>query len=339
MTIQLTTPEPHTTISQQTPIQQNFSQTASDPPQESFDYLHLHRQGEDCSHPAAVTFTWQTDNPQPVCTLHLSPSETFVPETTYQSTEGTVTVPNLYTDTTYYWKVTAAAEEAHVAQSPVWRFTTAEECPRWMFVDGLSNVRDMGGWHTRYGKIRQGLVYRGSEMEFHHTLTERGRETMRYTMGIRTDLDLRGEAVGKIDSSAIGCEHALIPCAAYGDFLKDKETCRRIFALLAEEERYPVYFHCWGGADRTGTVAFLLGGLLGMSTADLYRDYTLTSLSIWGERKVDSPLFRGFVEGMAAYGFDESDVYPEAACRAFLADCGVTDAEMERIKEILLTRV
>ncbi len=334
MSITLIAPADAAMVRLHTDLQDRFAPTVSaTEPQAAFDYLHLHRQGEDCTMPAPVVFSWETNLPTGTdFVLHLSENEAFAPETTYACADKTTTVTNLYLGRTYFWKVTAGGRE-----SAVYRFTTSDAAPRWLEVGGLSNVRDMGGWPTRHGKrIRQGMIYRGCEMEFHHTLTEAGRDTMRQELRIQTDLDLRGEAVGKIDGSAIGCDHQLIPCAAYGDFLQKKETCRQIFALLAQAERYPIYFHCWGGADRTGTVAFLLGGLLGMSTADLYRDYTLTSLSIWGERRLDSPLFRGFVEGLAGYGFEETADTAEEACRAFLRDCGVTEGEMDRICGILL---
>ena len=39
-----------------------------------------------------------------------------------------------------------------------------------------------------------------------------------------------------------------------------------------------VYFHCIGGADRTGTLAFLIEALLGVAESDLSQDFELTSL-------------------------------------------------------------
>lgn len=51
---------------------------------------------------------------------------------------------------------------------------------------------------------------------------------------------------------------------------------REIFRVLADKENYPVYFHCIAGADRTGTVAFIINGLLGVSYEDLTRDFELT---------------------------------------------------------------
>jgi protein tyrosine/serine phosphatase len=39
-----------------------------------------------------------------------------------------------------------------------------------------------------------------------------------------------------------------------------------------------VYFHCRVGADRTGTLAYILEGLLGVSDEDRKQDYELTTL-------------------------------------------------------------
>ena len=58
-----------------------------------------------------------------------------------------------------------------------------------------------------------------------------------------------------------------------------KRSLKTVFEVLADESNYPVYIHCNAGADRTGTVAFLINGLLGVSEADLIRDFELTSFS------------------------------------------------------------
>ena len=58
-----------------------------------------------------------------------------------------------------------------------------------------------------------------------------------------------------------------------------KRSLKTVFEVLADESNYPVYIHCNAGADRTGTAVFLINGLLGVSEADIIRDYELTSFS------------------------------------------------------------
>ena len=58
---------------------------------------------------------------------------------------------------------------------------------------------------------------------------------------------------------------------------RSQYSIREIFRVLSDENNYPAFFHCNAGADRTGTVAFLINGVLGVSYEDLTRDFELTS--------------------------------------------------------------
>ena len=49
-----------------------------------------------------------------------------------------------------------------------------------------------------------------------------------------------------------------------------------------------VYFHCMAGADRTGTLAFIIGALLGVSESDLSKDFELTSFYSTRKRTAES---------------------------------------------------
>ena len=57
-----------------------------------------------------------------------------------------------------------------------------------------------------------------------------------------------------------------------------QQAIRCIIGWLGEGKT--VYFHCAEGADRTGTLAFLIEALLGVSESDLSKDYELTTF--WG---------------------------------------------------------
>ena len=103
--------------------------------------------------------------------------------------------------------------------------------------------------------------------------------------------------------------------------------------MFADPENYPIYYHCWGGADRTGTYAFLLGSILGMSDEDLAMDYELTSLSVWGCRSQDGEGFRAVLDGIAPYGRTAKE-----RAENFLMEQGVTMEQIESIRTILLER-
>lgn len=290
----------------------------------------------DCSTAGKVLFIFEAESTSAentgIQSVHFALSECpdFQDVYTQTTMESRLTVDNLKSNTTYYWKVN---------DSDVYTFTTEDCVPRWINVDGLSNVRDMGNWRTIDGcKVRQGMIYRGTEMDTHHTITPLGIRTMREQLGIRTDLDLRVEAMGKVMVSPLGedIRYLLVPVDAYEKFMEQTpeklETVRRLFEILADECYYPIYFHCWGGADRTGTLAFLLNAVLGVSDESLILDYELTTLSCWGPRYSGNKSFQLFLEELKKY---QGANYSEKAV-SYLRCCGVEDTTFETLRRNLL---
>ncbi|MBQ3864659.1 MAG: tyrosine-protein phosphatase [Clostridia bacterium] len=310
----------------------------------SIDWTDLKRKGSENSYPQPVHLQWEVD-------VELAQQEEWqlVAVNTVRSfdngrkiylrkDERETEIDNLFSDCTYYWSVALYGKNG-ILDSVQGYFRTRAEAPTWFRVEGLTNVRDIGGWLTkRYKRVRRGMIFRGSEMDTHHTLTENGREVLRNILKIRTDLDLRGEAEGKVTQSPIGedIRFELLPINAYAEFLeKDRyEENRRVFSFLAQEDVYPVYLHCWGGADRTGILVLLLNALLGVSDKKLIRDYELTCFSVWGERSRRSDNFRAFMKGLDEYGGHEASLQVKA--ENYVKAAGVTQEEIDRIRSILL---
>ena len=170
------------------------------------------------------------------------------------------------------------------------RFATSPTLPRMLYVDGIRNVRDCGGWRAEGGFLREGILFRGSEMNLigNHgiELTEQGRKTMCRELRIRTDIDLRNEEeAGHIAESPLGASvrYERKPVLGYMDLFKEEfnDTLREIFLLLAERKNYPVYLHCWAGADRTGTLVAILKAALGVSFEDITRDFEISTFSVF----------------------------------------------------------
>ncbi len=293
------------------------------------DWLNLKRSsGEDCTFPKKAEFLWEGEAEQAV--LEISERADFAGAWKIPAQGGRAAVGNLKMNTRYFWRVNGSEARS---------FTTEAAAPRWIEAEGISNVRDMGAWRTKDGKrVRQGLIFRGSEMDTHHSITENGVRVLREELKIRTDLDIRGEAVGRVFESPMGknVRFLLIPARAYGEYFREdqKETCRRIFGVFADAASYPVYFHCWGGADRTGTIALLLEALLGVSEEDMLSDYELTSLSVWGDRSRESDLFRSLMAALDQFGGPADSMNRKA--ENYLLSCGLTAEELGKIREIML---
>ena len=58
------------------------------------------------------------------------------------------------------------------------------------------------------------------------------------------------------------------------------ESIREVFLLLADEENYPIMFHCVAGKDRTGLVAALVLGLCGIETAKIIDDFAVSEQNL-----------------------------------------------------------
>lgn len=188
---------------------------------------------------------------------------------------------------TYYWKVTGAGSDEILGGGII----KIKDAPvRWISVDGIRNVRDMGGWKTESGKtVKYEMLYRGQQLNtlkngvMVNTIKDSGIEQLK-KLGIKTELDIRHDSQGHGPTTGTGFNYVYLSTAAsyhniftYSDEVKN--NYKKIFELLSNESNYPIYTHCQGGADRTGTYAFLLNGLLGVSYEDLTRDFELGSLS------------------------------------------------------------
>ena len=296
------------------------------------DYLHLFRTDTDQSQPE-----------ERFCRLHTPDSSfsvLFAPEgyapVLVPASGNTVRIPYLPTGVRVDWQVFADEEEGC---SDVGYFYTAAEPVRFIRVPGITNVRDCGIWQTGdCGRMRQGMVFRGSEWDAHCHLTPEGRRILIEETHLRTELDMRGES--KADEPGVleddGVQRIRIPLVPYDEiFTPDAmEAYGAYFQLFSEPGLYPCYLHCWGGADRTGTLVYLLQTFLGVSRADAVLDYELTTLSVWGVRYRRFTPFADMEKHLRDwYGTDGADM--QTCVYRYLLDCGVHERELAMVRAIL----
>ena len=265
---------------------------------------------------------------------------------------GQVDVYNLKTGTKYYYQISARLSNNSWLRSSVYEFTTADG-PRFMYVDGASNVRDIGGWNsTLGGKIKQGVLYRGSEIDGKKNknvegfcVTDTGIETMLTTMGIQSDFDLRNPyelGINPNDFGILGSnvQRTFLPSGYYEQILNAPETLKTVFTAFANPDAYPAYLHCTHGVDRAGTISLILEALLGVDKADLIRDYELSNF-FYPEDKVDRNYDRNGGDIMTLISKLETD-YEGATLADKTADmlqkAGVTQAQIDTIRSIFIEK-
>ena len=287
----------------------------------------------------AVDFDWYFDGSS-MYTFTYSENADFSNASTIQTKfakiEGTTFIPGK----TYYWKVTGTLSDEVLGGGKIY----VKDAPvRWISIDGTGNVRDMGGWKTASGKkVKYGMIYRGQKLE---SVNEDGLKTIK-NLGLKTELDLR-YASQKFQKEGTGMNYVFIETnTQYDRTLKNdeavvKSSYKKIFELLSDESNYPFYAHCSAGADRTGTFAFIVNGLLGVSYEDLTRDFELTSFSSSGKRWRGMGNGGTFTEGDDVMQEDSNNtvawgrLYKEML--NYGADNGYTNAQLSEIIEHWLT--
>ena len=272
--------------------------------------------------------------------VYISRTKDLSEAETYVTAGNSVHIDDLLVNTDYYWQVRAVFEDKTVL-SDVFKLHTAHEF-RTFAIPSVSNTRDLGGYSVKGGKkVKQGMIFRGANVDGANSAAKK---IMLEELGIRTDLDLRapgeGKAGGKFSPLGEEVNYINISAPLYGG-IKDEdkqEALAEEIRVFTKPENYSVYFHCAIGRDRTGTLAMLLLGLLGVPEDMIRRDYEMSFLSYSGSAD-KTP-----VETMLSGNFDPTVKYLKTLSgksfkdnvSSFLRSIGITDAELDAIRSIML---
>lgn len=282
----------------------------------------------DFTFPRTVPFTYQYDG---TAEVQISTDKNFSNPQIFTGGK-TVQISNLVPGQKYYWRAVDGTNNSSIRT-----FTVAKDHPRWLNVPKVTNFRDLGGLKTIDGKmIRYNMLFRGGQFEKWHKqhpsmITPEGQKIFLETLKIQTEIDLRNNGTKIIPVP----NYQRVGLIAYSRIFTPKymERIKQIFDILAKQENYPVYFHCQGGADRTGTLAFLIEAMLGLKYNDLAANYELSNYSISGKRFRTAPRWQEFVKGFEKFAPGKS-INEQVA--AYLSQCGVTDDAQQHLKKLLL---
>ena len=264
--------------------------------------------------------------------VFLSRSITFDDNRVYRVKENYLKLRNLHCNARYYWKV---VQGDTVSKTRLFR---TKNMARIMRVKGVKNARDIGGYLTYNGKhVKQGRVYRSGELD---KIKKSGKRTIRKRMKINTELDLRALGEGNAGkNTGLARNYINISGHSYESIWEKKSGTRSIIKqmkVFAKRENYPILIHCIHGRDRTGTLVLLLNGLLGVRKKDLYRDYELTFFSKVPDKHYKERMksFDRTYRYLRRYKNNKKPFSYHV--EAFLLDNGMTQEEINMIKEIML---
>ncbi len=218
--------------------------------------------------------------------------------------------------------------------------TSTTEPTRHIELERVFNFRDLGGYPTRDGRTTKWqTLFRADGI---HRLSEADVDTLR-PLGLRTIIDLRTpdeiEEHGRfpLDSYAATYHHQPVldviwtpeQIERFGEsptFLVDRyremlvigdRALGESLRLFGAGETYPAVFHCAAGKDRTGILAALVLGLLGVPDDVIAEDYALSR------------------DGMARMIEWMKESFPEARERLAAGPSPLASAEPETILALL----
>lgn len=162
-------------------------------------------------------------------------------------------------------------------------------------IPGSYNLRELGGYPAAHGRTLYRRFLRSGSLR---DLTAAGNRQL-YNYGVRAILDLRGKGEVAVDQDALarrgdvsfrnvelyafdmsdpkldrGDDEGGYLAAGYFTMLANHEAVREIFEYLgAMRDNRCLLFHCSAGMDRTGVVAMLVLGLVGVPREVIVADY------------------------------------------------------------------
>ena len=318
--------------------------------------------GQGHNKPDGVTLSWDKGSMDYTTATISYATKADMSDALTVATSGTsVKINNLLSNTKYYYQL-SYTKGTTLYKSNIATFETADYI-RFIDMGLVYNVRDMGNYKTSFGgRVKQGLVYRGSELTPKAYTDGNGShpknidaeilQLQKDVLKISVEIDHRSDSEApnlppsplSTDDFPVEYKRSGYKVSAYTSFLTAGNTeIQNIYKAFADADTKHVYFHCIGGADRTGCVAFVLLGVLGVSFVDAVTDFEVTTATNYPRSRYfnngNRPYYSRFPDFLTAFKnsswFDGNKSFKEN-CEAFLKSKGVTAATIESIRSAMI---
>ncbi|MGI6029699.1 MAG: tyrosine-protein phosphatase [Candidatus Heteroscillospira sp.] len=237
-------------------------------------------------------------------------------------------------------------------------------------MEGIPNLRDLGGWAVTGGMTRWGVFLRSAVPK---ALTAGDRSRLE-ALGLRTVLDFRSQPectrapdplsamdgvryvqLPMFDSAAAGAALSIQPEADFewGSHyvrmaVEQKSWMASVVRALTESEGCTL-FHCTTGKDRAGLISALILSVCGVCDEDIAADYCVSRLYLremfmemehsqnFCGGNLNSPFYRTPPEAIKAFLNFLQEEYGGA--EGYLINCGMKNVELERLRTKLIDKI
>ncbi len=234
--------------------------------------------------------SWSEVKPFEYSIVSVSDNINFQNAKKYVTYNHYINLSDLKMNTTYYYQI-EGVDGKYSVLSDIYNFNVSDGA-RIMSIDGIENFRDIGSYQTTIEnkKIKQNMIYRSGNAD---GITTLGKKQIKELYNLKTELDLREKAYWT-NQSYFGkdVQYKHVSNEQGGVYYIDRgvdldqtglatggATIRDELLTFVDSNNYPINFHCAIGRDRTGTLAMLLLGLLGVSEADICFDYVISLIN------------------------------------------------------------
>ena len=190
-----------------------------------------------------------------------------------------------------YFKVVANYTDGSKDETAILEYTVKNNGPRNLKVGNMTNCRDLGGRITEDGgTIKQGLIFRTCGNNYNMrglTYDEEAKTTFIDELKVKSEINVSNDDSYNFSFQGVKLKKFYMDYggSANHHLSRNAESVKNYFNYLADENNYPVFYHCRIGTDRTGLCTIMTLGLLGVSENTIYQDYLFSNFGAIGEKR------------------------------------------------------